>query len=327
VSAPADAGAGAGPGTGPDRLAVPADLRDAYRECRRLTREHGTTYYWATRVLPAARRPHVYALYGFCRHADEIVDEIVDVDTGGGGIADVIDDSDAGGVGGTTARRRDRLDRLGTALDAALDGRPADPAREPVVAAVAHTAATFSIDRSAFDRFLASMAMDLTVTSYETWDDLCGYMDGSAAVIGEMMLPILDGRDPRAPGPARDLGLAFQLTNFMRDVGEDLDRGRVYLPAEDIRRFGADVEARVVTPAWRDLMRFETARAQELYASADEGIALLPRWSARAIRAARVLYAGILDEIAARDYDVFTGRARVPTTRKLAVAAGSLLRR
>jgi excisionase family DNA binding protein len=130
-----------------------------------------------------------------------------------------------------------------------------------------------------------------------------------------------------APGPARDLGLAFQLTNFMRDVGEDLDRGRVYLPAEDIRRFGADVEARVVTPAWRDLMRFETARAQELYASADEGIALLPRWSARAIRAARVLYAGILDEIAARDYDVFTGRARVPTTRKLAVAAGSLLRR
>jgi phytoene synthase len=171
------------------------------------------------------------------------------------------------------------------------------------------------------------MAMDLTVTGYETWDDLCGYMDGSAAVIGEMMLPILDGRDPRALSPARDLGLAFQLTNFLRDVGEDLDRGRVYLPAEDLRRFGADVTARRVTPAWRELMRFEIDRARQLYASADVGIALLPPWSARAIRTARVLYARILDEIEAQDHDVFSRRARVPTMRKLTVAAGSMLRR
>jgi 15-cis-phytoene synthase len=113
----------------------------------------------------------------------------------------------------------------------------------------------------------------------------------------------------------------------MRDVGEDLDRGRVYLPAEDLRRFGADVHARTVTDAWRDLMRFETRRAQDLYTSADEGIALLPPWSARAIRTSRVLYSGILDEIAANDYDVFSRRARVPTRRKLAVAAGSVLRR
>lgn len=292
--------------TGSRPLGVPPDLRAAYAECRRLTRRHGTTYYWATRVLPAPRRPHVYALYGFCRYADEIVDAR---------------------DGDTTARRRERLDRLGRALGRALDGERADPVGAPVVAAVAHTAATFSIERSAFDRFLGSMAMDLTVAGYETWDDLCGYMDGSAAVIGEMMLPILDGRDPRALGPARDLGLAFQLTNFLRDVGEDLDRGRVYLPAEDLRRFGADVAARRVTPAWRELMRFETARAQQLYASADVGIALLPPWSARAIRTARILYARILDEIEAQDYDVFSRRARVPTMRKLAVAAGSMLRR
>jgi phytoene synthase len=292
--------------TGSGPLAVPPELRAAYAECRRLTRRHGTTYFWATRVLPAARRPHVYALYGFCRYADEIVDAR---------------------DGDTTARRRARLDELGRALDRALGGEPADPAAAPVVAAVAHTVATFSIERSAFDRFLRSMAMDLTVTGYETWDDLCGYMDGSAAVIGEMMLPILEGRDPRALGPARDLGLAFQLTNFLRDVGEDLDRGRVYLPAEDLRRFGADVAARRVTPAWRELMRFETDRAQQLYASADVGIALLPPWSARAIRTARVLYARILDEIEAQDYDVFSRRARVPTMRKLAVAAGSMLRR
>src|SRR5918994_1028985 len=186
-------------------LAVPPALRDAYRECRRLTRRHGTTYYWATQVLPAERRPHVQALYGFCRHADETVDG-----------------------------RRARLDDLRAALQAALATGSADPAAAPAVAAVAHTATTFIIDPSCFERFLRSMAMDLTVATYRTWDELCDYMDGSAAVIGEMMLPVLGGRDPRAFGPARDLGLAFQLTNFLRDVGEDLDRGRVYLPAEDL---------------------------------------------------------------------------------------------
>lgn len=289
------------------RLAVPPELQPAYRECRRLTRLHGTTYYWATRVLPRARRPHVHALYGFCRYADEIVDAR---------------------DGDTTRERRARLDQLARTLDAALGGEPVDPATAPVVAAVAHTAATFSIDRSAFERFLSSMAMDLTVTGYRTWDDLCVYMDGSAAVIGEMMLPILDGvDDPATLAPARDLGLAFQLTNFLRDVGEDLDRGRVYLPEQDLARFGADVRARTVTPAWRDLMRFEIARAQSHYVSADRGIARLPHWSARAIRAARVLYSRILDEIVANDYDVFSMRARVPTTRKLVVAAGSLLER
>jgi phytoene synthase len=307
--APAGSPPGSAPPTGPPpgpALAVPAELRAAYRECRRLTRRHGTTYYWATRVLPAARRPHVYALYGFCRHADEIVDA-----------------HDGASVDG----RRARLDALRASLHDALAGRAADPAAAPVVAAVVHTAATFAVDPSCFDRFLRSMAMDLTVTGYRTWDDLCDYMDGSAAVIGEMMLPLLGSRDPASVGPARDLGLAFQLTNFLRDVGEDLDRGRVYLPAEDLERFGVDATARTVTPAWRALMQFETDRARDLYASADRGVTLLPPWSARSIRAARVLYARILDEIAANDYDVFSTRARVPTAGKLAVAVGALLGR
>ncbi len=130
-------------------------------------------------------------------------------------------------------------------------------------------------------------------------------MDGSAAVIGEMMLPILEPRSPAATEPARDLGRAFQLTNFLRDVGEDLDRGRLYLPVDDVDRFGADPAGRRVTPAWRALMRFEIDRARRLYTSADAGIALLPPWSARAIAAARTLYAAILDEIEASDYDVF----------------------
>src|SRR5262249_45627927 len=109
----------------------------------------------------------------------------------------------------------------------------------------------------AIERFLRSMQMDLDVAHYDTWTDLLDYMDGSAAVIGEMMLPVLQPIDRAAAlGPARDLGLSFQLTNFLRDVGEDLARGRVYLPRDELDTFGANPWERAVTPAWRDLMRF-----------------------------------------------------------------------
>ena len=165
------------------------------------------------------------------------------------------------------------------------------------------------------------MAQDLTTTTYETWDDLVAYMEGSAAVIGEMMLPVLRPRSPEAFEPARALGFAFQLTNFLRDVGEDLDRGRVYIPQEDLRRFGADPWSREVTPAWRELMRFEIARNRALYAQADAGIPMLPRSSARCVATARELYARILERIESRDYDVFTGRARVASWSKATTSA------
>jgi len=166
------------------------------------------------------------------------------------------------------------------------------------------------------------MAMDLTVTSYDTWDDLQTYVDGSAAVIGEMMVPILEPTDPDAARhAARALGVAFQLTNFLRDVGEDLDRGRVYLPQEDLRRFGAEPARRRVDDAWVALARFEIDRCRQLYVEAEEGIEALPASTARSIRAARDLYAGILTQIEGNGYDVFTTRARVPRWRKLAVVA------
>jgi phytoene/squalene synthetase len=139
-------------------------------------------------------------------------------------------------------------------------------------------------------------------------------------VIGEMMVPILEPLEAEAFGHARDLGNAFQLSNFLRDVNEDLDRGRVYIPQEDIRKFDADPWARKVTPAWRDLMAFEIARNRRLYESADLGIPMLPPTSARCIRGARALYSGILDQIEAAGYDVFSSRVRVPTWKKLAVA-------
>ena len=272
-------------------------LESSYERCRELNRRHGTTYYWSTMVLPRVKRHHVWAIYAFCRHADDIVDDLEDV---------------------AVWERELALTDLGDRLFADL---AAGRSEDPVLKAVVHTIRAFGHDPSAFRRFLASMAMDLTVTEYATWDDLLGYVDGSAAVIGEMMLPILEPTSPAALGPARDLGFAFPLTNFLRAVAEDLDRGRVYLPQEDLDAFGADPHRRRVDDAWREVMRFEIERCRGLYRSADAGIALLPPASARCIRAARVLYSRILDRIEALDYDVFGGRASVPTWQKASTAA------
>jgi phytoene synthase len=272
-------------------------LDESYERCRTLNKRYGTTYYWSTLVLPRWKRPHVWALYAFCRHADDIVDDL--------GPA-------------TVEVRAKALDDLGARFLADLE---AGASEDPVLKAVVHTVRAFDIDPGCFERFLRSMAMDLTVGSYATWSSLLGYMDGSAAVIGEMMLPILEPSSPEALEPARDLGNAFQLTNFLRDVAEDLDRGRVYLPQQDLHRFGADPARRTVDPAWRELMAFEIERARALYRSADRGVALLPPASARCISAARTLYSEILDRIEEAGYDVFTHRATVPTRRKALMAA------
>ncbi|HEV3014971.1 MAG TPA: squalene/phytoene synthase family protein, partial [Actinomycetota bacterium] len=169
-----------------------------------------------------------------------------------------------------------------------------------------------------------SMAMDLHRDGYRTYEDLCGYMDGSAAVIGTMMAPILESSDPpRAAAHARQLGLAFQLTNFIRDVGEDLERGRVYLPAEDLERFGvsrADLAAARATPQVAKLLAFEIRRARAHYRAAEPGIELLAPSSRPCIRVAFDLYRGILDEVERAGYQVLAGRVRVPRHRRLGVA-------
>lgn len=276
-------------------------LDRSYAECRRLTRAHGTTYYWAAFALPRVKRHHVWALYGFCRYADEIVD--------------------APGFG-SPQDRKDALAALRERFTADLRRGRSD---DLVLKAVVHTIVAFDIDRELFSRFLDSMEMDLTIDTYQTYSELQTYMDGSASVIGEMMLPILEPADDSAVAPARALGEAFQLTNFLRDVGEDLDRGRVYLPQEDLDRFGADPWSRTVDDAWVALVRFEIDRCRALYRRAEEGLTALPPDSARCISAAQTLYSEILDQIEARGYDVFHGRARVPRRRK-AVVAGAALR-
>ncbi len=276
-------------------------MAQSYALCKDFNKRHGTTYYWSTKVLPADKRPHVHALYGFCRYADDIVDDLGPV---------------------PVAQREAALVSFGERFfrDLAAGASP-----DPVLMAVVDTVRKFPIDPECFRRFLRSMTMDLTVEKYETWDDLLQYMDGSAAVIGEMMLPILEPIDAAAFGHARDLGNAFQLTNFLRDVNEDLDRGRVYIPQEDVRRYGVDLSKRKCTPEFAELMKFQIARCRTLYVSADDGIAMLPSRSARCIRAARVLYSRILDRIEQQHYDVFAKRASVSTLQKAIMVARLVL--
>ncbi len=261
------------------------DLRRSYAACRRLNAEHGRTYYLATLLLPPAKRPYVHALYGFARYADEIVDDLASTRS--------------------PAEKADALRAWGDGFFADLDRGHSE---DLIGRAVVDTVLRWDIPTAHFKAFLDAMAMDLTVTEYATYDDLLGYVHGSAAVIGLQMVPILGPLSPLAYAPAQDLGIAFQLANFVRDVGEDLDRGRVYLPLDELDRFGLsrhDLERRVVDDRVRDLLRFQIARVRRLERAAAPGIDLLEPASRPCIDAARILYCGIVDEVERIDYQVF----------------------
>ncbi|OLT11736.1 phytoene synthase [Actinomadura sp. CNU-125] len=282
----------------------PLTLTAGYEHCRRLNARHGRSFYLATLLLPAWKRRHVHALYGFARH----VDDIVDVDAGRGS--------------SSAAGRAAALDGVAARLEAGLAG---DPVEDPVLPAFVHTVRSFGVEHDDIRAFLASMRADLTVTRYDTYQDLLTYMEGSAAAIGLMMLPVLEtvpGAGQIAREPARELGRAFQLTNFLRDVAEDKARSRIYLPLEDMAKFGvreADLARGGSTRGLRDLVAFEAGRARRHYRRAQEGIEMLVPSSRPCIRAASTLYGGILDRIAAADHDVLAGRARVPRRHRAAI--------
>jgi 15-cis-phytoene synthase len=290
---------------------VGPDLTASYRHCRYLHRRYGRSYYLATRLLPAWKRPHVHALYGFARHADEIVDRTEDRPV--------------------TERER----RLREWSRRFIDGLHGERVDDPVLPAVLHTIAVFRLDRADFVSFLRSMAMDLTVTEYPDYSSLLSYMEGSAAAVATMMLPILGPADARAARePARQLGLAFQLTNFIRDVGEDLGRGRIYLPRKDLARFGvtgadlAEAAARRrATPAVKELIGYEIARARAHYTAAAPGIPMLAATSRACVRTAFHLYGAILDEIERCGHDVLARRAVVPRRRRLRLLVQSMMDR
>ncbi len=280
-------------------------LRAAYEKCRQLHAEHGRTYYLATLLLPSGKRPYVWALYGFARYADEFVDSFTDPDP-------------------------DALLRWGDAFLDSLDldgGTRINPQRDPVGAAMQHTMRQWAIPRAHVEAFLASMKLDITQTGYATYPDLERYMYGSAAVIGLQMLPVLEPLTAEAAPRARALGEAFQMSNFIRDVGEDLRRGRVYLPEEDLVLFGVtrdELAAGEVTTSLRRLLDFEIERTRAIYAYAAPGIEMLHPTSRDCIRTAFTLYSEILLAVERADYQVLRQRVSVPMTRRLAVAGPGL---
>ena len=283
------------------------DLRASYEECKRLNALHGKTYYLATLLLPKAKRPFVHALYGFARYADEIVDDLA---------------SEL-----SVEEKAEVLSKWGNGVLADLKK---GTSQDHVGRALIDTVNRFDIPHEHFEAFLHSMTMDLTVQEYESYEDLIEYVYGSAAVIGLEMVPILGPLHNDAFEAAKKLGIAFQLANFIRDVDEDLDRGRVYLPLKELGQFGVTremLEERVLTPEIIDALKFQIARVRQLQAEAAAGIKMLEASSRPCIEAASTLYCGIVDEVEKIGYDIFNHRAKTSTTRRIRVAGAAFVKR
>jgi phytoene synthase len=281
-------------------------LRASYEECKRLNSLHGKTYYLATLLLPAHKRPFVHALYGFARYADEIVDDL-----------------------SSTLSDKEKAEHLKSWGDSVLASISTGISTDHVGSALIDTVRRFNIPQQHFVDFLHSMTMDLTVGTYKTYEDLMEYVYGSAAVIGLQMVPILGPLSDEAYEPAKKLGIAFQLANFIRDVGEDLDRGRIYLPLEELAQFGVTQEmlrAKKLTPEITAALKFQIERVRQLQREAEPGIALLEASSRPCIMAASTLYCGIVDEVEKIGYDVFNKRAKTSTARRLKVALPAFIR-
>ena len=283
------------------------DLRASYEECKRLNALHGKTYYLATLLLPKAKRPFVHALYGFARYADEIVDDLA-----------------------SELSVEEKAEVLSTWGNGVLADLKKGSSQDHVGRALIDTVNRFDIPQEHFEAFLHSMTMDLTVQEYESYEDLIEYVYGSAAVIGLQMVPILGPLHDDAFAAAEKLGIAFQLANFIRDVDEDLDRGRVYLPLKELGQFGVTremLEERVLTPEIIEALKFQIARVRQLQAEAAAGIQMLEPSSRPCIDAASTLYCGIVDEVEKIGYDIFNHRAKTSTARRIRVAGGAFVKR
>jgi len=272
--------------------------RDDFAQCRRLHRQFGTTYYFASRRFRQPTRDRVDAVYGFVRVPDEWVDN-------------------PGSM--SPSEQASRLKDWRRQLRQGIDGvRP----EHPVMRSFCDVVLATDMSLTEPMLFLDAMEMDLSIRRYATFEDLRVYMRGSAAAVGVMMCHVLGAKmDGELLEQAKSLGEAMQLTNFLRDIAEDLERDRIYLPQEDLDRFGVDLRSiSEPTPPFIKMMQFEIDRARSLYAASDQGIRNLPRDAQPPVKLARILYARILDRIEERGYDVFSGRARTSTPEKLTVA-------
>ena len=286
-----------------------SELQKSYSECKRLNALHGKTYYLATLLLPKNKRPFVHALYGFARYADEIVDNF---------------DSKL-----SNSQRRSELEQWSFQM---LNDLKTGTSTDHVGRALVDTVNRFDIPIAYFEAFLHSMAMDLDVVEYANFDALSEYVYGSAAVIGLQMVEILGmkkGEEENTRKAAEKLGIAFQLANFIRDVGEDLERGRIYLPMDELAAFNIDremLERKIVTPQLKLALKDQIERVRKLQSEANAGIKNLSPDSRPCIEAASELYCGIVDEVEKIDFQIFNKRAKTSTLRRIRVALPAWLR-
>ena len=267
---------------------IDAVLQSSYAACRRMHRRYDPTYYWATRRLPREVRPAVHALYGFVRGADELVDG-----------PRRPPDPEA---------RRNALDRWERELD---DGLARGGSSHPVIAALVDAGARHDLPLGELRVYMRSMRVDCGPVRIATRDELDRYMQGSAGSVGRIMAPLLGvpGGDRAAYG---DMGLAFQLTNFIRDVPQDWALDRLYLPREERERFGVgeeEIARGEATAAFRALLAHETGRARSLFSSTAHAVDAAPPRVQSSIRLARSVYAGVLDRVERIGFDVFGQRA------------------
>lgn len=275
------------------RSAAPPEtpaLAAAYKACAAITSANSRTFYLASALLPRRKRRAMRALYAYCRTTDDIVDR----------------------PGADASRQLERWRRL------TLGGRQADG--DPVSLAWTHIQAEYGIPLAYAERLIAGARQDLTQARYATFDDLAEYCYSVASTVGLMTMHITGFSGPEAVPYAVRLGVAFQITNVLRDVAEDWGRGRLYLPLDEFASFGlkeADVGEGALDDRWRAFMEFQIARNRQLYEQALPGIALLHPDGQFAVAAAARLYAGILNDIEAHDYDVFSRRAHLSGYAKL----------
>jgi len=274
-------------------------LANAYQHCANLTQKHSRTFYMAASLLPEQKRRAVHALYAFCRVSDDLVDR-----------------------GGIEAREQLAAWRQRTVLDV-------NPESDSIALAWLDARRSYRIPPLFADQLLEGVSKDLNRVRYNTFDELTEYCYGVACTVGLMSMHITGYHGPDAFPYAIRLGVALQLTNILRDVGEDWRMGRLYLPKEELDAFGIseeDIAQGEVTDKWRKFMRYQIDRARALYAAAMPGIQLLNPDGRFAIAAAAELYQSILTKIEENDYDVFQQRASLSKWEKIRRLPGIWLR-
>jgi len=270
-----------------------ASLKHAYSVCDKITRQHSKSFHLASGLLPEEKRLAVRALYAFCRTVDDIVDE-----------------SEM-----SFSEKSTQLEYWKRVVQTTLASE-----QDAVARAWVDTIHRYHIPPHYAIQLIEGVSRDLNQSHYKSFDDLATYCYGVASTVGLMSMFIIGFKSNEALPYAIKLGVALQMTNILRDIGEDFRKGFVYLPQEELIEYGLteeDIANGLVTDDWREYMRFQIARTRELYAEADHGINLLERQGQLAISAASDFYQGILNDIESHDYNVFTRRASLSAWDKL----------